>query len=242
MGSPHRAVEPRAGRRSGRDLTGADIDELVPLYQRVSLHLSQARTTYRDPELVRRLSTVVASSHAVIYGARMVARLSAVRRFFGWSFPAAVHTCRRQIGMAALVFWGTAIGLGLFFWLDPGRINLAMPLAEQHRYLGRDFVTTTTRRTRRSRFASEATTNNIEVSVLAFVLGAMGVIPGATDPAAVNGIELGEVGRPPTPSTAVFWSTFMVYVMPHGLMELTAITVTAGAGFRVGWHLCRAHG
>jgi hypothetical protein len=33
------------------------------------------------------------------------------------------------------------------------------------------------------------------------------------------------------------WSVFFVYVLPHGLLELTAITVAGAAGLRVGWAL-----
>jgi len=84
-------------------------------------------------------------------------------------------------------------------------------------------------------FFSKVTTNNIQVAVLAFGLGALGVLPGAWI-LFENGSELGVVaglfarqGR--------FWNTFMVYIVPHGLLELTAITITGAAGLRVGWSL-----
>ena len=41
---------------SGGSLTGAEVDELVDLYQRVSTHLSMVRTASSDSVLVGRLS------------------------------------------------------------------------------------------------------------------------------------------------------------------------------------------
>lgn len=44
-----------------RSLTGAEIDELVELYQRVSTHLSMLRSVSSDSLLVGRLSSLVAA-------------------------------------------------------------------------------------------------------------------------------------------------------------------------------------
>lgn len=219
--------------RGGRRLSGAEIDELVPLYQRVSLHLSQARTVHHDPGLVRRLSDVVAGAHAAIYGAR-VARFGALGRFLAWTFPAAVWTCRRQMGVSALLLWGTAIAVGLVFWLAPDRIDLVMPESVQEAYIEEDFVAYYSENPSLV-FFSLVTTNNIRVSVLAYGLGALAGLPGAWILFS-NGAYLGLVGGL-FATEGRFWNTFMVYVVPHGLLELTAITVAGGAGLRVGWSL-----
>lgn len=222
----------RAG-RGGRNLTGSDIDELIPLYQRVSLHLSQARTVHRDPGLVRRLSAVVSAAHASIYGAR-TRRFAALGRFLGWTFPAAVWTCRRQMAAAALLLWGSAIVLGLVFWLAPGRLDLVLPSSVRRAYIDKDFVDYYSNNPSIV-FFSDVTTNNILVSVLAYGFGAVLVLPGAWI-LFQNGANLGVVGGL-FASEGRFWNTFMVYVVPHGLLELTAITVAGGAGIRVGWTL-----
>jgi uncharacterized membrane protein SpoIIM required for sporulation len=219
----------RAGRR--HDLSGPEIDELLRRYQDVTLHLSQARTTYRDAALTRRLSTVVAASHAAIHGAR-VARLATVRRFLVDSFPAAVWTCRRQLLASAVLFWGTGIVLALVFWLAPGRLDLVMPESYQETYAEEDFVTYYSENPSIV-FFSGVTTNNIQVSVLAYALGALAVFPGALI-LFENGAALGAVAGLFL-QRGEFWSVFCVYVLPHGLLELTAITVAGAAGLRVGW-------
>jgi len=219
----------RAGRR--HDLSGAEIDELLRRYQEVTLHLSQARTTYRDPALTRRLSTVVAASHAAIHGAR-VARLATVRRFLVDSFPAAVWVCRRQLLATAVLFWGTGVVLALVFWLAPDRLDLVLPESYQETYAEEDFVSYYSEDPS-AVFFSDVTTNNIQVSVLAYALGALAVVPGALvvfDNGAALGVVAGLFLQ-----RGEFWSVFVVYVLPHGLLELTAITVAGAAGLRVGW-------
>lgn len=221
----------RAGRR--RDLTGGEVDELLRRYQETTLHLSQVRTTYRDPALTRRLSTVVAASHAAVHGAR-VARLATVRRFLTATFPAAVWTCRRQLLWSTALFWGTAVVLALVFWQAPDRLDLVIPESYQEIYAEEDFVSYYSEDPS-AVFFSRVTTNNIQVSVLAYALGAAAVIPGALilfENGAAIGVVAGlflERGE--------FWSVFMTYVLPHGLLELTAITVAGAAGLRVGWTL-----
>ena len=221
----------RAGRR--RDLSGAEVDELIRRYQEAGLHLSLARTTYRDPELVRRLSTLVAASHAAIHGAR-VARLATVRRFLVDTFPAAVWTCRRQLIASSVLFWGTGIVLALVFWLAPERLDLVIPDSYQEIYAEEDFASYYSQDPS-AVFFSNVTTNNIQVSVLAYGLGAMAVIPGALI-LFENGAAIGTVAGLFL-QRGEFWSVFMVYVLPHGLLELTAITVAGAAGLRVGWTL-----
>jgi uncharacterized membrane protein SpoIIM required for sporulation len=230
---PEWARTAELARRAGRshELTGAELDELLRRYQDVTLHLSQARTTYRDPALTRRLSTVVAASHAAIHGAR-VARLATLRRFLANSFPAAVWTCRRQLLASAVLFWGTGIALALVFWLAPDRLDLVIPDSYQRTYAEEDFVSYYSENPSVV-FFTQVTTNNVIVSVLAYALGALAVVPGALV-LFENGAAFGMIAGLFL-QRGEFWSVFMVYVVPHGLLELTAITVAGAAGMRVGW-------
>lgn len=221
----------RAGRR--HDLSGAEVDELLRLYQESSLHLSQARTTYRDPALVRRLSTVVAACHAAVHGAR-VARLATVRRFLVDTFPAAVWTCRRQLLASAALFWGTGLVVALVLWQAPDRLDLVLTDTAQEIYAEEDFVAYYSENPSIV-FFSRVTTNNILVSVLAFGLGALAVVPGAYI-LFQNGAVFGAVAALFL-QRGEFGSVFLPYVLPHGLLELTAITVAGAAGIRVGWAL-----
>src|SRR5436309_11423050 len=99
----------RAGRGVNR-LPAADLDELVRLYQRVSTHLSYARTYYRDPALVAQLSRLVARAGAVVYGSRPRS-VRSVGRFFAVTFPGAVWYARRFIVVSAALSIVAALAL-----------------------------------------------------------------------------------------------------------------------------------
>src|SRR5688572_10484634 len=113
----------RAGGSAGR-MTAAEIDELVRLYQRTSSHLSYVRTYYRDPALVARLTGMVASAGAVVYGARPKS-LRAVGQFFASTFPAAVWHNRWFVAAAAVLFYAPAIAIGAWLATSPRAVDAA---------------------------------------------------------------------------------------------------------------------
>src|SRR5215210_7654489 len=94
------------------DLTGAEADEVVDLYQRVATHLSVVRSTAFDPVLEARLSALVASARAIITGVS-VPLWRTVGRFFAAGFPAAVYRARRwwipvaliNVAVVVLIAW-----------------------------------------------------------------------------------------------------------------------------------------
>jgi uncharacterized membrane protein SpoIIM required for sporulation len=155
-----------------------------------------------------------------------------VRRFLVDTFPAAVWTCRRQLLASTILFWGTGIVLALVFWLAPDRLDLVIPDSYQEIYAEEEFASYYSENPS-VLFFSRVTTNNIQVSVLAYGLGALAVVPGAFI-LFQNGAALGTVAGLFL-QRGEFWSVFMVYVLPHGLLELTAITLAGAAGLRVGW-------
>ena len=83
-----------------------------------------------------------------------------------------------------------------------------------------------------SQFATEVTVNNIQVGFLAFAFGILLCVPTAFV-LAMNGANLGwaaglfaAVGQQPK---------FYGLILPHGLLELSAIVVAGAAGLAVGW-------
>ncbi|MGH2689202.1 MAG: stage II sporulation protein M, partial [Actinomycetota bacterium] len=57
------------GTRGLSHLQGAELDQVLQLYQRVSGHLSEVRTTWGDRGLESYLTSVVSQAHAAVYGA-----------------------------------------------------------------------------------------------------------------------------------------------------------------------------
>ena len=223
------ALSSRASGRRIRTLEAAEVDELVGLYQRVSGHLAHARTAYREPGLLARLTLLVASAHAAIHGRRARPRETLVR-FLTASFPAAVWTCRRAILAAAACVFVPALLVGTWVATSDAALDLAIPEDAQEALLASEFEDYYSSAPAGA-FASHVTINNIQVSVVAFALGAL-VLPGVLI-LAYNGLNLGIMGGLFVAEGQA--GTFFGLIAPHGLLELTAVVIAGGAGFRMGW-------
>ena len=76
-----------------RRLSGAEIDEMVALYQQTTTHLSTVRSAGQDPVLVAALSSRVARARAAVVGANAPG-WGMVGRFALISFPAMAYRAR----------------------------------------------------------------------------------------------------------------------------------------------------
>ncbi len=218
-----------AGKGVGR-LDDDELDELVSLYQAVSSHLAHARGQYRDPELNARLSRILGEARVVIYR-RRGSVAGTVGRFFTETFPAAVWTSRRHIAVAFMCFFLPALGFG--FWLagSPHALDAAVPPEVQRLIAEEEFASYYSSDAAQN-FASQVTINNIQVAFLAFALGVLAVVgPGLV--LANNGMHVGvmaavmhRAGEGPQ-----FWGL----ILPHGLLEISAILVAGAAGLRLSW-------
>jgi uncharacterized membrane protein SpoIIM required for sporulation len=219
----------RAGRGLDR-LSAAELDELVRLYQRTASHLSYAQTYYRDPAVTARLSSLVARSGAVLYGTRP-RTLRAAAWFLAVTFPAAVWHARRLVLVSALLFAAPAVALALWIADSPAAVEALGPAAAREAYVNEDFEAYY-RSEEATQFATEVFTNNVQVAFLAFAAGVLGcVLTGyvlVTNGAALGAVAglFAAVGQQPR-----FWGL----ILPHGLLELTAVFVAGGSGLALGW-------
>jgi uncharacterized membrane protein SpoIIM required for sporulation len=220
------------GGRRGRNLSADELEELIRLYQRVSTHLSLARSRYHDPTLAAALTGVVARTGAVVYGTRPRTARGA-RRFVTETFPAAVWHDRWFLLASTLLFAIPMLVIGLWLGGSPAALEAAAPEAVREAYVTEDFADYYTDLAS-GEFAATVTTNNIQVGILAFASGILLGIPTVVV-LALNGANLGfawglfiSVGE-----QARFWGL----IAPHGLLELTAVFVAGAVGLRLGWTL-----
>lgn len=227
------ALTRRAGRRL-RSLPPAELAELVALYQRTSTHLSLARTVYGDPALVRRLTGLVGAAGSVIYATRS-RTLRAPLDFFARTFPAALWAARRALAASALLFFVPALVVGLWIGGSAAARDVALPPETRDAYLNTDFESYYSENPSIV-FASQVTTNNIRVGFLAFGAGVV-VVP---FPGVLTGLLLSFNGASLGVAAGVFASAgrlgnFFGLILPHGLLELTAVVIAGGAGLRLSW-------
>ncbi|WP_395104520.1 stage II sporulation protein M [Actinomadura sp. SCN-SB] len=215
---------------SSRKLTGPEIDELVELYQRTATHLSVVRSSSPDPMLVGRLSGLVARGRAAVAGAQAPLWRD-VSRFATTSFPAIAYRTRWWwLGCAVL---GNLLALALAIWVarSPEAQAAVGTQYEIRELVERDFANYYTEHSAAS-FAFQVWINNAWVSAVALIFGILLGIP-TISVLVVNQLNLGVVAG------LMFahgkGDIFFGLILPHGLLELTAVYLACGAGLRLGW-------
>ena len=212
-----------------RRLSGAEADELVTLYQRAATHLSLVRSAAPDPALASRLSTTVARARAAISGGheppwRELARLVTV------SFPAAVWRARWWAIASAAFTVVLALAMGSWVAGSP-RVRAAVGSdAEIRRLVDIDFQGYYSQFPATS-FAARVWTNNAWIAALCIALGITGV--GVVWLLFQNAVNVGLVGGLMAAYGRL--DLFFGLILPHGLLELTAVFVAAGAGLKLFW-------
>ncbi|MCU0268765.1 MAG: stage II sporulation protein M [Acidimicrobiales bacterium] len=218
-------------RLSVRTLEPEDLEELVQLYQRTSSHLSYVRTYLREPALVNRLTGLVAGANGVIYGRRR-ATWDALVRFFTLTYPGAVYHYRRFVAVAALLFFGPALVMGVWLVNDPDALDESASKRDRIVYVEDLFESYYSDRPS-AQFFTEVTVNNIRVAFLAFALGTVTLGLGAVWLLVLNGSYLGVVAS--WMITEGDAGRFFAFIVPHGALELTAIVIAGATGLAMGW-------
>lgn len=221
-----------ATRRGARSLSGPDLDEAVRLYLRVSGHLAEAQARLPDPSVVAYLSSLVSRAHGTIYGTRSRS-VAEVGRALTTRYREAIRESAPFILVAAALFLTVLVASLAWVANSPeARAGLLPPEAQEaiRRFGGRpaDFGIGP------GAVSTAILLNNIQVAVLAFGLGiTAGVGTGWVLVHNAWFIGLLAGGFTAAGKAGPFWTL----VLPHGLLELTAIFIAAGAGLRIGWAL-----
>ena len=218
----------RAGRGRSR-LDGAEVDELVTLYQRVATHLSVVRSATPDPMLVGRLSTLVARARSAVTGTHTPAWRD-LARFFVVVYPAALRRSMPWWVSVGLVFALVGLVVGVWVAGDPA-VQRSIAAPDQVRQLvERDFEDYYSSAPAGS-FAAKVATNNAWVAALALALGVF-LLP-VVWLLWQNALNVGIAGGLMAAHDRL--GLFFGLILPHGLLELTCVFVAAGAGLRLGW-------
>jgi uncharacterized membrane protein SpoIIM required for sporulation len=213
-----------------RTLTGAEVDELVDLYQRVSTHLSMVRSASSDSVLIGRLSGLVATARAAVTGAH-APLWSEFTRFWTVSFPVVAYRSWRWWLGSALAFFVVATVIGVWVAGNPevqATVGTPSDIADM---VDHQFASYYSNNPAAS-FALRVWTNN---SWLAAQCIGYAIVLGLPIPYVLfeNAANLGVVGG--LMFEAGKGDVFLGLLAPHGLLELTAVFLAAAAGLRLGW-------
>jgi uncharacterized membrane protein SpoIIM required for sporulation len=210
-----------------RTMTGAEADEFLDLYQRTSTHLSVVRSASPDPSVVTYLSGVLARARLTTVGAGTTIP-EVLLGFVTRTFPAALYRLRWWwIGMAV----GTllvALGAGVWTMYHPEVYASVLTPAQIDAYVNSDFANYYSEYAHHE-FATLVWVNNAWVSAQAIAFGVAGLptLWVMYD----NAINLGVSGALMISHGRA--SLFFGMILPHGLLELTAVFIAGGVGLRL---------
>ena len=221
-------------------LSDSDLLEMGTLYRRVSSDLARAQTRYASThagrELMRSLNALVLRAHAQVYSAP-APQTSNFWHFLLYGFPAAFRRNLRPILLAALCMYGPAIIAYFAVWTKPENTRLFVSAevvkevekrAQKKLRTGWGGNTDYKGLVSSPETSSRIMTNNIQVSMMALALGVTAGL-GTVYVLVQNGLMIGALAGAATNynTDLLFWSV----ILPHGVLELTAICIAGGAGF-----------
>jgi uncharacterized membrane protein SpoIIM required for sporulation len=221
------ALVDRIDRRGIRALTHDEIDELAFGYRAATSDLAMARGRAYDPAVIGYLNRLTARAHAYVYLGTSRNGWAPVWDFLSAGFPREARRSWKPIGVCILITVISAMIAYTSVSADP---------VNAYALLG-DGVPLVTKRLHDSNFGFDRTyapavsaqimTHNIQIAFTAF---AGGMTCGLLTLFIIleNGLMVGGLGA--VFAHAHFGLDFWATVAPHGVIELTAIQISGGAG------------
>ena len=220
------------------ELSHDDVHKLVELYRRACSDLNLARSYTANPELIGRLNQLTGRAYRFVYQAgHEKPVLDSFVRLVTREIPAAFRRERMAVAIAASAFLvGVLFGAAAVLLdrangsrLIPGNFFSESPRERVERIERGDERVDSAEKA--VLFGASLYTHNIQVSFLAFSLGALTYV-GALWLLFYNGVILGAIA---TMYVLDGVTTFFVaWVGPHGALELPSIVFGAAAGLLAG--------
>jgi uncharacterized membrane protein SpoIIM required for sporulation len=213
-------------------ISGATITQYHRLYQKAAQNLSYSQTYFPNDEVTHYLNGLVSKSHNLLYRDQ-VSSFKQIRHFFSTKFIGLLVEQWQFVLVAMILF--TIGGLGSFLSVvnEPQHIYSILP-AEMAQGVDPEQLGSGDAAVDSALMSTSIMTNNIKVAILAFAGGiTFGLL--TVYLLIYNGIIVGALA-------GLFWHhgksfDFWAYIVPHGLIELTAIFIAGGAGLLMGYKL-----
>ena len=211
------------------DLDGEGVDELITRYRAASADLAELKTSVGESPQSVYLSTVLAAARLRLTGAGDNV-LTQLARFFTLQLPAALYRVRWTTLVIAITF--VAVGVGVAAWAssDPALVAALGPPDLLAQYADEEFTGYYTENPA-AVFAGMVWTNNAWIAAQCVLFGVTGIWPLYV--LVQNAVGLGISGAVMAAHDRA--DVMVLYILPHGLLELTCIFVAAAAGLHVFW-------
>lgn len=210
-------------------LTGAEADELLGLYQSASGHLSLVRSVAPESGLSASLSATLALARTRFTGARSNVTAD-LARFFVVALPAALYRLAWLTLACGAAFVLIAAAYAVWIGSSPEALRAVASETAAAQYVNHDFIDYYSENPAAS-FAGAVWTNNAWICAQAVALGVTGVWVPMILFSNAQGVGVAAGIFASSGKSDVFYS----YILPHGLMELTAVFIACAAGLRIFW-------
>jgi uncharacterized membrane protein SpoIIM required for sporulation len=215
--------------RSGfKSLTRSDLRELSLLYRQTAADLAAVREDRGAIRYAGYLNQLLARAHNTIYSAHKASPMAAVRYFWN-DYPQVVRRNLNYCALAFLIFvFAGVVGAAVTYFDADFKVKILggamIETIEKHKMWTDSIVGI------KPQASSGIMTNNMSVAFMAFAAGITAGL-GTLYMMAFNGLMIGVIG-------VACWSAGMSrdlwsFVAPHGVLELPAIFIAGGAGFRL---------
>lgn len=211
-----------------KSLSRSDLQELSLLYRQTAADLAAIREDRGSVHFARYINQLLVRAHNTIYSGHRASPMAVVS-FFWKTYPAAFRRNLRHCLLATAIFAVAGVVGAVLTYQNPDfKVKLLGP--EMVETIDRHQMWTQSIVGIKPLASSAIMTNNMTVGFTTFALGITGGL-GTIYMMAFNGLLIGVIGTACWLSgmSLQLWS----FVAPHGVLELPAIFIAGGAGFRI---------
>ncbi|WP_194397816.1 stage II sporulation protein M [Microbacterium atlanticum] len=212
-----------------RRLSGAEVDELVTRYRAASADLADAKTSAGRSIQSDHVSTMLGRARLKLTGAPENV-MRQIPRFFALQLPAALYRVRWATLAIAAGFVLVVAVVALWVSQDPALLASLGSRAQLEQYAESDFTEYYSENPA-AVFAGTVWTNNAWIAAQCVLFGITGVWPVMV--LVQNAVGVGTAAAVMTAFDRA--DVFVLFILPHGLLELTCIFVAAAAGLQIFW-------
>src|SRR5579864_755309 len=211
-----------------KSLSRSDLQELSLLYRQTAADLAAIREDPGSVHFARYVNQLLVRAHNTIYSGHRASPIAAVS-FFTSTYPAAFRRNLRHCMLATLIFAVAGLVGAIMTYQNPDfKVKILGPqmveTIDRHQMWTHSIVGI------KPLASSAIMTNNMSVGFTTFAFGITAGL-GTFYMMAFNGLMIGVIGVACYLSgmSLQLWS----FVAPHGVLELPAIFIAGGAGFRI---------
>jgi len=212
-----------------RHLSGAEVDELVTRYRAASADLADIKTSAGRTPQGDYVSTLLARTRLRLTGVREHSG-ALVPRFFLRQLPAALYRVRWMLLAVAAGFLAVTALVATWIAGDPAAVAALGDSADLEYYAEEEFTSYYSENPA-AVFAGTVWTNNAWIAAQCVLFGVTGIWPLMV--LVQNAVGIG------TAAAVMFafdrGDIFFSFILPHGLLEITAVLVAGAAGLQIFW-------